>query len=176
MPRETTPDSWRGPQDPPSGVEITILADPRARPLRERVSHLRHSAARTRPRIRAGGVAGLALVVAVAMAVLGGVLIGTPGGAAPRTGPTARDRGTAGVAAAYGFPPRCVAVKMLGNNPTYARADFNRASPCGRYDGMATAIFHRADGMWRPALVAAEYSCPVRSLPRAVQVQLGVCQ
>jgi hypothetical protein len=65
---------------------------------------------------------------------------------------------------------------MLGNDPTYARADFNRASPCGRYDGIATAIFHRAEGVWRPALVAAEYSCPVRSLPRAVQVGLGVCQ
>lgn len=31
-------------------------------------------------------------------------------------------------------------------NSAYARADFNHAVPCGRYDGSATAIFLRLDG------------------------------
>ena len=181
MSREPTPDRWHGLEDAPSEVEITILADPAVRPLTERFALVPRSLV---PRIitcaqshlRPCGVAGLALVVAAALALIGGVLVSGRGGAEPRTGPTATDRGAAGVAAAYGFPPRCLAVTVVGNAPTYARADFNRAVPCGRYDGIATAIFHRADGVWRPALVAATYSCPVRSLPRAVQVQLGVCQ
>ena len=86
------------------------------------------------------------------------------------------DRGAAGAATAAELPPHCAAVTMLGNDPTYARADFNRASPCARQDAIATAIFHRADGLWRSAMLAVEHSCPIRSLPRAVQAQLGVCQ
>ncbi len=125
---------------------------------------------------RAGRVVGLAVVVAAALAVLGGPLAGGRGGATPRTGPTPRARGAPGVAATYGLPPRCAAVTMLGNDPTYARPDFNRASPCARHYAIATAILHRADGLWRSAMLAIEHSCRVTSLPRAVQVELGVCQ
>jgi hypothetical protein len=176
MSREPMPNRWHGLENPPSDVEVTVLADPARCPLFGRIARLPQVVTRARSRARARAIAGLALVVAAAVVALGGVAASERGGAAPRSSPTATDRGAAGVAAAYGFPRRCLAVTMLGNDPTYARADFNRASPCGRYDGIATAIFHRADGVWRPALVAATYSCPVRSLPRAVQVQLGVCQ
>jgi hypothetical protein len=55
------------------------------------------------------------------------------------------------------------------------RERFDRDDACGRFSGYATAIFHRVDGGWRPALLALGYSCPVASLPRAVQVELGVC-
>jgi len=158
-----------GVADAPSNVQITVVADPAARPLRERISHT------LTPR-RAGGLCGLAVVVAVTVAVLAVASSGGRGGAAPRTGSTPRDRGTAGVATAAGLPPRCAAVTMLENDPTYARADFNRASPCARHDAIATAIVHRAGGLWRSAMLAVEHSCPIRSLPRAVQVQLGVCQ
>jgi hypothetical protein len=60
-------------------------------------------------------------------------------------------------------------------NRTYARADFNHASPCGRYTGYPTAIFHYASGAWRPVLEAVSYRCPVESLPVPVQRELAVC-
>lgn len=60
-------------------------------------------------------------------------------------------------------------------NSAYARADFNHAVPCGRYDGSATAIFLRLDGSWRPAVDAVAYPCPVACIPRPVQAELGVC-
>jgi hypothetical protein len=84
-------------------------------------------------------------------------------------------RGAAGVAAAYGYPLRCLSVAILTSYPTYARADFNHRSPCGRYSGYATAVFHYVAHAWRPALDALSYRCPVRTLPVAVQTQLDVC-
>jgi hypothetical protein len=79
------------------------------------------------------------------------------------------------VAAAYGFPPRCLTVTILSGYPVYARADFNRGSQCGRYNGDVTAIFERVGGAWRPVLHAVQYACPVRSLPSSVQARLAVC-
>jgi hypothetical protein len=38
-----------------------------------------------------------------------------------------------------------------------------------------TAIFYRTDGAWLPVLDATSYSCPVGTLPIAVQKGLGVC-
>jgi hypothetical protein len=87
----------------------------------------------------------------------------------------ARESGAAGVAAAYGYPPRCLSVTIAAADPAYARADYNRVSACGRYDGTVTAIFHRVDGEWRPVLDATGYSCPIASLPRAVINELDVC-
>jgi hypothetical protein len=88
---------------------------------------------------------------------------------------TARESGPAGVAAAYGYPPRCLSVTIAPADPSYARADYNRVSACGRYDGTVTAIFHRVDGEWRPVLDAIGYSCPIASLSRAVASELAVC-
>ncbi len=87
----------------------------------------------------------------------------------------AREPGPAGVAAAYGYPPRCLSVTIAPGDPSYARADYNRVSACGRYDGTVTAIFHRVGGEWRPVLDATGYSCPIPSLPRAVTSELDVC-
>jgi hypothetical protein len=87
----------------------------------------------------------------------------------------ARQSGAAGVAAAYGYPPRCLSVTIAAADPAYARADYNRVSACGRYDGTVTAIFHRVDGEWRAVLDATGYSCPIPSLPRAVLSELDVC-
>jgi hypothetical protein len=88
----------------------------------------------------------------------------------------ARERGAAGVAAAYGYPLRCLSVTILAGDPAYARADFNHLRPCGRYTGYPTAIFHYQSGAWRSVLDAVSYSCPVGSLPAVVQTELGVCQ
>ncbi len=87
----------------------------------------------------------------------------------------AREPGPAGVAAAYGYPLRCLSVTIASANRAYARADYNRVSACGRYDGTVTAIFHRVGGEWRPVLDATGYSCPVASLSRAVATELDVC-
>lgn len=87
----------------------------------------------------------------------------------------ARESGPAGVAAAYGYPIRCLSVTIAPADPSYARADYNRVSACGRYDGTVTAIFHRVDGEWRPVLDATGYSCPIASLSRAVASELDVC-
>lgn len=85
------------------------------------------------------------------------------------------DRGPAGVAAAYGYPSRCLSVTIPLHDPTFARADFNRAAPCGRYGGDPTAIFHWTGGAWRPVLDAVAYRCPVAAVPPAVEAALEVC-
>jgi hypothetical protein len=87
----------------------------------------------------------------------------------------ARDSGPLGVAAAYGYPLRCLSVTVAPGHRSYARADYNRVSACGRYDGTVTAIFHRVDGEWRPVLDVTGYSCPIASLSRAVAAELDVC-
>jgi hypothetical protein len=87
----------------------------------------------------------------------------------------ASEPGPAGVAAAYGYPLRCLTVTIASADRSYARADYNRVSACGRYDGTATAIFRRVTGEWRPVLDATGYSCPIASLSRAVATELAVC-
>jgi hypothetical protein len=106
MSHERAREPWRGPADAPSAVEITILADPAARPFRERIG-------RASIALRRLVVAGLVLVVAVVGCLVVGALsgVGASGG------------GTSG----------------------------------------------------RPATAPVYYPCLLRSLPRAVQVQLGVC-
>lgn len=86
------------------------------------------------------------------------------------------ERGAVGVAAAYGYPLRCLTVTILATDRTYARADFNHLTTCGRYTGYPTAIFHYGSGAWRTVLDAVAYFCPVDSLPTVVQTDLGVCQ
>lgn len=111
------------------------MADPAARAVRKRI--------------------GLALSLAVAVAILAFVLTVDGGAASSGSGASRRDRGAAGVAAASVVPPRCVAVTMVGEQPTYVHADFDRAGSCGPYAGVANAMFHRADGVWRPRAQAA---------------------
>jgi hypothetical protein len=155
--------------EPPSRVEITILVD-RPRPgLRQRIVTIGL-------RGRRGAVVALVLIGVVVSTLAAAAVIGTrTSGAqhAPKAG--AQTGGPAGVAAGYGYPLPCLSVMISRENSTYARADFNRAVPCGRYDGSATAIFHRVDGSWRRAVDAVAYRCPVAGIPRPVQAELGVC-
>jgi hypothetical protein len=97
-------------------------------------------------------------------------------GPRPSANPAASQSGPSGVAAAYGYPLGCLSVTILATDRTYARADFNHLSGCGRYTWYPTAIFQYVSGRWQPILDAVEYQCPVASLPRVVQVQLAVCQ
>jgi hypothetical protein len=143
VPGETRVDSRRGPADAPSKVEITIVTDAAVRPVRERI--------------------GLALLfsLAVVVGILVVVLIVAGGAVSSGTGASRRDRGAASaasaasVAAASAVPPRCVAVTIAGDRATYMHSDFDRAGSCGPFAAVANAMFHRADGVWRPRAQAA---------------------
>ena len=111
------------------------MADPAARAVRKRI--------------------GLVLSLAVAVAILAFMLTVDGGAVSSGSGASHRDRGDAGVAAASVVPPRCAAVTMVGDRPTYVHADFDRAGSCGPYAGVANAMFHRADGVSRPRAQAA---------------------
>ena len=111
------------------------MTDPAARGVRKRI--------------------GLVLSLAVAVATLAFMLTVDGGAVSSGSGASHRDHGAAGVAAASVVPPRCVAVTMVGDRPTYVHADFDRAGSCGPYAGVANAMFHRADGVWRPRAQAA---------------------
>jgi hypothetical protein len=147
--------------DPPANVRVTVIAGPGRT---GRPPHWR----------RTIGFAG-ALATTIATVLLA---IGSFGGdrshAVPRNA-RARAPGPVGVAAAYGYPLRCLSVAIALHDPRFARADFDHAVPCGRYAGDVTAIFRRLDGAWVPVLEATSYPCPVRSLPEQTQVELGVC-
>jgi hypothetical protein len=147
-------------------VEIRVLRDPDAGTCRERIVAIQKV---TRwPTI-------VALVLLASILAMAGTLLGGPDGARHVVSAMARERGPAGVAAAYGYPLRCLSITILATDQAYARADFNHLRPCGRFTGYSTAIFHRVTGAWRPVLDAAGYVCPVTSLPVNVQTELGVC-
>lgn len=147
-------------------VEITVRPDPGARTLPERVAAIRKLACWR---------AILATALLVAILATAAALLGESHGGRRGPNPLARRSGPAGVAAAYGYPLRCLSITIFVIDRSFARADFNHMSPCGRFTGYSTAIFHRVGGAWRPVLDAVSYICPVASLPIAVQIQLGVC-
>jgi hypothetical protein len=147
-------------------VEVTVLRNPDARTLRERIAAIGQIA-------RSPAVVVLALSVAILATAA--ALAGDHDGIRHAVRTTARDSGPAGVAAAYGYPPRCLSITIVASGETYARADFNHASACGRFAGDPTAIFLRVMGAWRPVLKAIGYVCPVAALPVHVQTELGVC-
>src|SRR5205823_2028002 len=113
----------------------------------------------------------------VAMAAAVGALVAATSVSSParQTHYRAGERGPTGIAAAYGYPSRCLRVTTAPSDHAFARADFNHGNPCGRYAGDPTAIFHMVDGAWRPVLEAVWYQCPAAGIPAAVQRELGVC-
>lgn len=147
-------------------VEIRVLGDPDARTI-----HERSVAIQTFTRWPAI----VALVLLAAILAIAGTPLGGPNGARHVVNASTHERGPAGVAAAYGYPLRCLSITILATDQAYARADFNHLRPCGRFTGYSTAIFHRVMGAWRLELDAAGYHCPVASLPVNVQTELGVC-
>ena len=145
------------------------------------VAVLRHSD-RCSPPVRMAGIRGdrrrrviAALTLAVAIAVAGTLWVNSRSVGPSPANVAARDPGSTGVAAAYGYPPNCLSVTILTIGRPYARADFNHRLICGRYTGYPTAIFQYVSGTWRPVLDATAYICPVASLPARVQIQLDVC-
>jgi hypothetical protein len=79
------------------------------------------------------------------------------------------------IAAADGYPAPCLDVTISPSDSSYARADLDRASSCGRFWWTGVAIFRRVPGGWVTAFRAANYECPVNALPPTVQSDLAVC-
>lgn len=148
-------------------LAVSVRAGPEARPSAARIVHPGRPARR-----RTLG----ALALALAIAVLPAVWPGDRSARQETVNALARQIGPSGVAAAFGYPPACLSVTILAGTPTYARADFNHLSRCGRYAGYATAIFHYVAGEWRLVLDAIQYPCPLDWLPTTVQSGLDVCQ
>ena len=169
------------PRDPPRWYrveEVTIVFEPRSARVRDRVVKLGQKActgvARARARVAVGALA--AAAVAVTAALLATSLHDKrTARAAASPAAQARAAGAAGVAAAYRYPLNCLVVTLAVRDPTYARVRLNRASPCWRYGAYLTTIFHRVKGAWRLVLDAPSYSCPLLSIPPAVQAQLALC-
>ncbi|MBV9048391.1 MAG: hypothetical protein JOY58_08990 [Solirubrobacterales bacterium] len=129
---------------------------------------------------RGVALAGTLIAAAVALvavaALASGMLTGhrssaREGAAAARPRTIGPDR----IEAASRYPLRCLRVTSAVDDPDYARAELDRASACRRDSAWVTAILHHVDGGWRPVLVGTAYTCPVRSLPAAVQAELAVC-
>ena len=153
----------------PSDVQVTILRLPDDRGLNQWLE-------RHRDRIQA---LLRKVVVAVTVAIVGAVFAVAFGVGASR-GPGGviwgvREAGPAGVAAAYGYPPGCLRVRISAANSAFARADFDRPRSCAYDVAFPTALFHRFDGEWHPVLYTVSYSCPVPSIPALVQSQLSLC-
>jgi hypothetical protein len=174
--RKRSGDRWTGQGEPPTEVEITLVErDERA------VGRRIFGEGSTWRRARARAVL-LGVFVAAAIGATAAVAIGARhGGGRPRSAylravsPRAHLPGAAGVAAAYGYPAHCLTITISAIDRTFARADFNHASLCGRFAGDPTAIFYRSGGAWRLVLDAVDYQCPVGTIPGVVQRALAVC-
>ena len=151
-------DSRREPAEPPSEVQVTVFRSPSE-------LHLNGWLARHRSTIS----------LLVAAIVVGGVAFGisaSPGGRAVSAG--VADPGPAGVAAAYGYPPACLRVRISAVDPEFARADFARGS-CPLQIAFPTALFHRFGSEWHPMYYAIYFPCRLPLLPAAVQRELIAC-
>jgi hypothetical protein len=158
--------------DSPSEVRITVLQDPGDRGLWNRLRARRGGAGRHG---RASAMWAAAAAVLAAAVIVTTTSFAGGAGRSHELAAGAGEGGSPGVAAAYGYPTRCLSVTIASSDHAFARADFNHASPCGQYAGYPTAIFHVVRGSWRPVLEAVSYPCPATGIPPAVQRELSVC-
>ncbi len=110
--------------------------------------------------------------VAVLGASLAAVLVGgssrTGAPAAAAAARVATPAAAAEIAAAYGYPLRCLRITIAAADPAYARAHLNRTSAggCARYRGYLNASFHRVGGTWRLILDEGQLFVPNDLLAR----------
>jgi hypothetical protein len=149
--------------EPPSEVEVIVL------PVPSDPADRGHTGGKA-VLLNASAIIGLALVITAASAIVATVSLGGRGGA-PRAGA----REPAEVVPSYRAMRRCSMVTISQSDPAYARLELGHTRPCWRHAVSVDAIFHRVDGTWRPVLDASSYSCPVTSLPAAVQADLAIC-
>jgi hypothetical protein len=153
------PDRRDARSDSPQVVTVEVTVASRGRPPRDGVS-----AARRRVVLAIGAIGALATIVAISV-----------GGGSARHADPVTARGPAGVAAAYGYPPGCMSVKIPAADRTYARADLTHAAGCGGITGYAPAFFHYVAGRWRLVPNAIGYMCNPDVAPAAVVQGLDLC-
>ena len=156
MAEEKAPDRSGATADGPSEVWITMVPpDGGGAPLPERLA------------ARVFGSARPIFALMLALAALGAALWGALEGERPARGgaPAAETHAAlAGIAAAYGYPPRCLSVTLSASNPAYAHAHIDQRGRCARYRGYINASFHRIDGAWRLVLDEGQLFVPNRFL------------
>jgi hypothetical protein len=126
-------------------VTVTVVGA-RSRPLGELLGSIRAIARRR-------AISVVAVAAGVLAASIAGALVGW-GTGEHRSASAAQvgGEGPAGVAAAYGYPLRCLTITISAASPDYARAHVDRARGCARYHGYVNASFHRIGGTWRLVL------------------------
>jgi hypothetical protein len=167
MAQESLPNGPRRRSDPPSQVRVTVtvVAPDRARRLRETRTRLARA-----PRSLLVGVAVAAVAVAAAVAVV--LEAGRTGGATGRVASTQR-AGTSAVAAAFGYPQRCLSIAISAADPDYASAHVDHRGACAHYRGYVNASFHRVGGVWRLILDEGQLFVPNRLLAPTQAVLAG---
>ena len=141
MAREPEPQGLARPSDLPSRVSVTVTVVPT--PPARRLGETRATLAR--PAL--AWCAALALATVAALAALVGLMSAetsavTPPDALPQRAGTA-------VAAAFGYPERCLRISVSVADPDFASVHVDRTGACGNYRGYVNASFHRVDGAWR---------------------------
>jgi hypothetical protein len=139
-----TPDGRRAHVDAPADVRVTVTTGPRGE----------------RPGSRTAFSA--ALLIALLGAIAAGVSLADRGGGA-RTAGDPRAAAPA-VAAAFGYPLRCLTVTIYPSDPSYARAHVDPSRGCERYGGYVNASFHLVRGTWRLVLDEGQLFVPNRLL------------
>ena len=147
MAREPQRQRQARPSDLPSrlSVTVTVVPTPPARRLGETRATL------ARPALAWCAALALATVTAlaglVALMPTGG---GRGGGTAAVTRPDALPlRAGTAVAAAFGYPERCLRISVSVADPDFASVHVDRTGACGNYRGYVNASFHRVGGAWR---------------------------
>jgi hypothetical protein len=150
---QRTSDVSRRPAVEPSQVQISITVAP------GRGARIRPRLARRGPLVGVRAVSGLLLAITALGAAAAGALEGARGSSRDRASP-ANHAEAAGVAAAYGYPLRCLTVTISASYPAYAAAHVDRGRGCARYHGYVNASFHRIDGSWRLLLDEGQLFVP----------------
>jgi hypothetical protein len=159
MAHEEVPNARDPRPDLPSQVSIavTVVRTERGRRLKELCARL-VSAPRS-----------LSAVVALAAATLAAaaLLHSSRTNAVTRTATAKQRAATRTVAAAFGYPQRCLSIAISAADPDYASAHIDRRGGCANYRGYVNASFHRVDGVWRLVLDEGQLFVPNRLLTPA---------
>lgn len=146
---------------PPGHMEVQIAVRARGDSIQERISgSLRAHRAWRAPAVVLAGAVIAALAVGLLLAAGGA---GNHGGARVAH---AQSAGPAGIAAAFGYPLRCLTITISNSDPAYARAQVDRTRTCAGYRGYVNASFHLIDGTWRLVLDEGQLFVPNDLLAR----------
>jgi hypothetical protein len=161
MAKETTLSRSGAEADVPWEVQITVTV----------VSHRRCRSLRGlflgTKSVVAVCVVGFGLAAAASGAMIFGAAQGGDRHPPNRIDAARRDRAAvAEVAAAYGYPPRCMSVTIAAGARTYAQAELDGRRACAAYHGYVNATFHRVNGKWRLVLDEGQLFVPNKLLTR----------